>query len=311
MNEQKNNIFIISGPSGVGKTTIAYKLLSIHPNLEKSISFTSRPIRENEVDGIDYHFIDDELFRKKIANDEFVEIALQFLQRDGSAPHAPALEYTLSAQQKTAIQGARRIHNCNGTGKWALQAWLLTGDSPESISGETAIPLEEITWYARLFFDVEDRLHNRSFITHHVIGPKIHYGLSVEDVDVIWRFWAYNGGPRVLEALLDDFFEADMPDYRYLFDGTFRNADLPRTRLILQQALRVQLMSAEDVLRMLSAALKDPATTARAKTLDDLVESLAMPEMGCDSASPGDEPGAPTEDLQGISAGEADVVEVA
>ncbi len=69
----EGKLFIFSAPSGSGKTTIVRNLLDKNLSLEFSISATSRPKRENEVDGKDYHFLSVDDFKKKIENDEFVE----------------------------------------------------------------------------------------------------------------------------------------------------------------------------------------------------------------------------------------------
>jgi guanylate kinase len=66
--------FIFSAPSGAGKTTIVRHLLGVPDfNLSFSVSATTRPRRDAEVDGRDYYFIAPEEFRKKIAGDEFLE----------------------------------------------------------------------------------------------------------------------------------------------------------------------------------------------------------------------------------------------
>lgn len=69
----KGKLLLFCGPSGSGKTTIVHHLLKMHPELAFSVSATTRPKRVNETDGIDYHFLSVSEFRKKIANDEFVE----------------------------------------------------------------------------------------------------------------------------------------------------------------------------------------------------------------------------------------------
>ncbi|OFX83268.1 MAG: guanylate kinase [Bacteroidetes bacterium GWF2_33_16] len=69
----KGKMFIFSAPSGAGKTTIVQRLLKKMPNLEFSVSATSRPIRNNEVHGKDYYFLTVDEFKTKIYNDEFVE----------------------------------------------------------------------------------------------------------------------------------------------------------------------------------------------------------------------------------------------
>lgn len=81
-------LFILSSPSGAGKSTIARKLLAEDGNLEMSVSATTRPIRPGEVDGVDYHFVSVDRFREMVAAGEFLEWAHVFGHRYGT-PHAP------------------------------------------------------------------------------------------------------------------------------------------------------------------------------------------------------------------------------
>jgi len=64
---------IFSAPSGSGKTTIVKYILQHFPNIQFSISATTRQIRSGETNGKDYHFISIEEFKSKIENDEFIE----------------------------------------------------------------------------------------------------------------------------------------------------------------------------------------------------------------------------------------------
>lgn len=68
-------IYVISGPSGVGKSTIVQQLRNEVKDLVYSISYTSRKPRENEVDGVNYHFVDRETFEKMIQEKAFAEWA--------------------------------------------------------------------------------------------------------------------------------------------------------------------------------------------------------------------------------------------
>lgn len=71
----QGRLFIVSGPSGVGKSTVLKTLLDRRENARFSVSATTRPIREGEVDGVHYHFITVETFREWIAQEEFLEYA--------------------------------------------------------------------------------------------------------------------------------------------------------------------------------------------------------------------------------------------
>ncbi len=68
-------IVLITGPSGAGKSTFVHKLMADDDRLAFSISTTTRPIREGEVDGRDYDFVDDETFDQLVEEDAFVEWA--------------------------------------------------------------------------------------------------------------------------------------------------------------------------------------------------------------------------------------------
>ena len=72
---KKGKTFIISGPSGVGKSTVLSALLEKRPNVYFSVSATTRDPRPGELDGIHYHFMDVDSFRKWIAMDQFLEYA--------------------------------------------------------------------------------------------------------------------------------------------------------------------------------------------------------------------------------------------
>ena len=69
----KGKLIILSGPSGVGKSTIRTELIKQLPNLWYSISATTRPKRDNEQNGIDYYFLTKEEFVKQIENNNFLE----------------------------------------------------------------------------------------------------------------------------------------------------------------------------------------------------------------------------------------------
>lgn len=68
-------LFVLSAPSGAGKSTVAEKVLAMTPRLSRSISHTTRPIRKGERDGTDYHFVTRDAFEAMIERGEFIEWA--------------------------------------------------------------------------------------------------------------------------------------------------------------------------------------------------------------------------------------------
>ena len=82
--DRRGVLFVLSSPSGAGKTTISKKMLGVDPDIALSISATTRPPRPGEVDGKDYHFVDTETFKQMAADGEFLEWAHVFGHRYGT-----------------------------------------------------------------------------------------------------------------------------------------------------------------------------------------------------------------------------------
>ncbi len=71
----KGKLFVITAPSGAGKTSLIEAVMRDDPSLKISVSYTTRPPRKGEKDGVDYHFIEEPTFRKMQAQGEFLECA--------------------------------------------------------------------------------------------------------------------------------------------------------------------------------------------------------------------------------------------
>ena len=69
----QGRLFVISGASGVGKSTVLKHVLSVRQDIQFSVSATTRAPRDGEVEGVSYYFVTHEKFRQMIENDEFVE----------------------------------------------------------------------------------------------------------------------------------------------------------------------------------------------------------------------------------------------
>ena len=84
-NKEKGLVFVISAPSGTGKTTLVRRVMEQIPDLHFSISYTTRPPRANEREGIDYHFVSPSHFQKMAERGEFLEWAEVLGNRYGTA----------------------------------------------------------------------------------------------------------------------------------------------------------------------------------------------------------------------------------
>ena len=104
-------VFVLSGPSGVGKDAVLNRLKKLSQDLEYVVTTTTRPRRSKEQDGIDYHFISAEKFKKLLERKEFLEWANVYENWYGvpKAPVKQALEEERDVIIKVDIQGAATI----------------------------------------------------------------------------------------------------------------------------------------------------------------------------------------------------------
>ena len=106
-------MFVLSSPSGAGKTTLTKKIAENNSNFKISISYTTRKPRPNEIDGKDYHFVDKKKFDLLIKNNDFFEYAKIFDNYYGTLK-APVLK--LLSQKKDVLfdidwQGTQQLKN--------------------------------------------------------------------------------------------------------------------------------------------------------------------------------------------------------
>ncbi len=160
-------LFIVSAPSGAGKTTIVEKLVERTPNLRMSRSYTSRAARPGETDGVDYNFVSRARFEAMIAAGEFLEYADVFGNLYGT--RAANTEQPLAAGQDVVlvidVQGARQVR---GRGIETVTVFIMppslevleqrlrgrSKDSEEAIQRRLQVAREEVASFAEYQFVV-------------------------------------------------------------------------------------------------------------------------------------------------------------
>ena len=145
------SVFIISAPSGSGKSTLVHRLLATVPGLTFSISYTTRPPRPSEKNGVDYVFIGREEFEARLARGEFLEHAEVFGNYYGTNQDSleRAMREGCDLLLDIDVQGARQL-------KVAY---------PEAISVFVLPPSREV---------LEQRLRSRSQDSEEVIQRRLH-----------------------------------------------------------------------------------------------------------------------------------------
>jgi guanylate kinase len=106
-------LYVVSAPSGAGKTSLVKALMAREPRLRFSVSYTTRAPRPKEVDGRDYHFVTQARFAEMVANDEFLEHARVFDNFYGTA--LGTVKTALAEGQLLLLeidwQGARQVRS--------------------------------------------------------------------------------------------------------------------------------------------------------------------------------------------------------
>ena len=109
--EANGILFIVSAPSGAGKTTLCRMAVDYFPNLRHSISYTTRVRRSGEANGIDYHFISKEIFQEMIDRNEFLEWAEVHGNKYGTSMQdiQSLLKKGLNIILDIDVQGAKQV----------------------------------------------------------------------------------------------------------------------------------------------------------------------------------------------------------
>jgi guanylate kinase len=167
--ERRGLLFVVSAPSGAGKTTLCKEIVSIVPGLQHSISYTTRKPRPGEVHGREYFFVDEGQFQSMIQRNEFAEWAPVYGHLYGTPRQAltetmeKGLDVLLEIDSQGAIQIKKRFDDAvyiyimpPSIEALRLRLQQRAGDSPEEIQRRLQKAREEIWSYREYYYIVRN-----------------------------------------------------------------------------------------------------------------------------------------------------------
>lgn len=167
-----SSVFVITGPSGVGKGTLIRALRDLLPELELSTSATTRPPRAGEIDGVDYHFLDRDEFDRRVADGRFLEHATYSGNRYGTLRseveerNARGVPVVLEIE----VQGARQIR---ATMPEAVQVFIAPPDPADLRRRLERRGTDDAATIAARLAVAEAELEARSEFPHTVVNDDI------------------------------------------------------------------------------------------------------------------------------------------
>jgi guanylate kinase len=169
MTPRRGILFVISAPSGTGKTTLCKQIAAQVPGLWHSVSYTTRKPRPGEVDGREYFFVEEDTFLQMIERNEFIEWARVYGHLYGTPRKALSdkMDQGMDVLLEIDVQGARTVRKKFDDGVYifilppsfdALRTRLQTraGDSPDEILRRLQKAKEEVWSYREYYYIVRN-----------------------------------------------------------------------------------------------------------------------------------------------------------
>ena len=166
-------LIVLSGPSGVGKDTVLRRLFELDPHLRYSVSYTTRPPRPGEVDGVSYSFVDEPTFRAMVEAGEFLEWAVVHGELKGTSLRrvSESLERGEDIVLKIDVQGAAQLRERMGGG--AVFIFLLPPSLEHLRERLVARETESDESLAQRNADAERELAEAERYDHRVVNDQV------------------------------------------------------------------------------------------------------------------------------------------
>jgi hypothetical protein len=185
--------------------------------------------------------------------DVWVARATKFIREQESCNTELDLAY-LSERNPTIFWAYDIWYTRDDTGnpvRSEVEARLLADDNVENIARRVATDIEIIEAYERLFFNVRERLADRGYLMHCVLGPAVHLGFQASEYDLVWKLFAILGGPLAVDLMIDQSVGHARPDrasdLKYFVADVAQN-DLRRVAMLALKTLRINNFNAMEII---------------------------------------------------------------
>jgi hypothetical protein len=226
-------------------------------------------------------------------DDQWVAVAVRFLRalrrcRDET-------DRQRLARRMPALYHAHAIHTADSPrARWAVQARMLSGEPFDVIARKCAMTPEAVEAFARLHYDVHDRLGAPDHVACVLIGRTLHEGLTEQNPEVLWKFTGYHGGPDLLDVLIDGAGDEAAVEKLNRFLAADARTTILHKLWIAARALPVTEQTALRVLELFGHLLAwGEEREGGAGTASPIVADVVAEAVRAYTAAHGHEPGAP------------------
>lgn len=171
----RGRLFVLSGPSGVGKSTVLERVRELLPGLWYSVSATTRAMRPGEVDGVNYHFVAPERFQELIETGRLLEHA-HFAGNWYGTPRDPVEERLAAGEDvllEIEVQGARQVRSAPGLGPEAVLIFLAPPSVDELIRRLVGRGTEDPATIEARLAAARDELAAEAEFNHTVVNTNV------------------------------------------------------------------------------------------------------------------------------------------
>lgn len=214
----------------------------------------------------------EEFTRNRRFDDQFIVGAVKFLEASESAEDSPNQALILALRQPALHWAIELSKNPDNAWRAEVEARVLSGESGKEICKRMGMREDVLRTYESLFYDVRDRLNQPAYVMHVAIGQALHRGLRETDWPLLWKFYGYTYGPRMLDAVIGQAIAPGRPrtadDVKFCFqdDGM---ASVLRKQALAARTVPINSFTQLDVLSVYAKFVEIERVTGESRSVSD------------------------------------------